>query len=187
MNRKKINAVLSLLTFIAMCMHMGYSSYAYLTFYYNPSLTKGFAIPFMVLVCLHAIIGMCSVFLLSDGTRLQNYPKQNKRILCQRMTAAFIFPLLLIHINMYSLLSDASSEEHYFIFFLLILSEVLFYCVVVVHAAVSFSRALITLGLIGSKKAEKITDRIVFTVCLVVLAVSLFAVIKGQIVMFILK
>ena len=61
MKLKKCNAVLSLLTFMAMLLHMGYAAYTYLTFYYNPALTKAFSLPLMVLTCLHGVTGMCAV------------------------------------------------------------------------------------------------------------------------------
>lgn len=64
---KKWNAFLSLLTFLAMLLHMGYNDYAYLTFYYNPVLKTATSVPFMVCTCLHAILGMLAVFLLGTG------------------------------------------------------------------------------------------------------------------------
>ena len=60
-----------------MLVHIGYTVFAYLTFYCNPTLKLLTAIPFMVLACLHAICGMLTVFLQSDGTRLDLYPRQN--------------------------------------------------------------------------------------------------------------
>ena len=62
MKLKKINAALGLLSIVFMLLHMGYTVYAYLAFYYNPFLKNLFAVPFMVLVCLHAVLGMMTVF-----------------------------------------------------------------------------------------------------------------------------
>ena len=81
MKLKKLNALLGLLSILAMLLHMGYTIVAYLMFYYNPFLKTVFAVPFMVLVCLHAVCGMVTVFLQADGTRLDLYPKQNLRTL----------------------------------------------------------------------------------------------------------
>ena len=55
---KKINAALGLLSIAAMLLHIGYTVFAYLAFYYDPMLKLLTAIPFMVLACLHAICGM---------------------------------------------------------------------------------------------------------------------------------
>ena len=170
MKLKKISAALSLLSFAALILHMGYAAYAYLTLYYNPVLTKAIAIPLIVLTCLHAVAGMSSVFLLSDGTRADLYPKKNRRTIIQRITAAFIFPLLILHINTFSLM--------------LIAAQILFYAVFITHAGVSFSKALITLGIIASAKAQRVTDKIIYALCGVLFAVTAFAVVKGQLIMF---
>ena len=77
MKLKKINAALGLLSIVAMLLHIGYTVFAYLAFYYNPTLKLLMAVPFMVLACLHAVCGMLVVFLQSDGTRLDLYPRQN--------------------------------------------------------------------------------------------------------------
>lgn len=184
MKLKKINAVLALLSFIAMFLHIGYSSFAYFTFYYNPVMTKIFAFPFMTLTCLHAVVGMCSVFLLSDGTSANLYPRQNVKTIVQRITAALIFPLLILHLNTFALLQSTSSNKQYVLFALLILSELLFYAVVISHAAVSFSKALLTLGRLGSVKALKITDKIVYILCSLLFVAASFSIIKGQLTMF---
>ena len=183
MKLKKFNAILSLISFVAMILHIGYSVFAYFTLYYNPDLTKIFAIPFMVLTCLHAVTGMCSVFLLSDGTRLL-YPKKNITTIIQRITAALIFPLLILHLNTFALLQGTSSNGQSVYFVLLLLSEVLFYAVIISHSAVSFSKAFITLGILCYDKARKITDRIIYILCAVIFSAASFSVIKGQITMF---
>ncbi len=185
MKLKKSNAVLSLLSFAAMLLHMGYSAFAYFTLFYNPLMTKIFAIPFIVLVCLHAAAGMCSVFLQADGTRLELYPKMNIQTIIQRITAALIFPLLILHLFTFSLLQSTSSSGQFILFALLILSEVLFFAVIVSHCAVSVSKALITLGLLHSDKARKITDRIIYVICMIMFAAASVSVIKGQITMFV--
>ena len=104
MKLKKANAVLALLAILIMLMHVGYSVFAYLTMYYNPFLSKLFAWSFMVIACLHAVCGMLAVFLQSDGTRLDQYPKKNLRTILQRVSAALIFPLLILHINTFALM-----------------------------------------------------------------------------------
>ena len=91
MKLKKLNAALGLLTILFMVLHIGYSVFAYLTFYYNPTLKLVFAYPFMVLMCLHAVCGMLNVFTMKDGSRADLYPKQNAGTILQRVSAALIF------------------------------------------------------------------------------------------------
>ena len=156
MRLKKTNAVLAILSMIALMVHIGYTVFAYLTFYYNPLLKIWTAVPFMVLTCLHAVCGMSSVFLQADGTRLDRYPKQNRRTILQRITAALIFPLLILHINTFALLSSSAEKGQWACFALLLISQPLFYGTVLTHIAVSVSRALITLGWLTSPEKQKI-------------------------------
>ena len=58
---------------------------------------------------------------------------------------------------------------------------------VITHAAVSFSKALITLGMLQSRRAQTIIDRIVYVFWAAVFLIASFAVTRGDIVMFILK
>ena len=185
MKLKKINATLSLLAIIVLMLHIGYSVFAYITFYYNPVLTKAFAIPFMVMTCLHAICGMSIVFLQKDGTRLDLYPKQNMRTILQRVSAAMIFPLLILHINTFQLLQFSVGKGMYLLFGLLIFMEVLFFATVITHVAVSITGALITLGILSSRKKQIILDRIIYIIGALAFVIAVIAVVKGQITMFI--
>lgn len=184
MKLKRINAALSLAAALAMLLHIGYTVYAYLAFYYNPGLKLLTAVPFMVLACLHAFCGMTSVFLQADGTRLDLYPKQNRRTVLQRVSAALIFPLLILHLNTYDLLRSSAEGGQWLCFALLLLSQPLFYGVALAHVAASLTRALITLGWLSSREAQRTLDRVICVVCALVFAVAVFAVVKGQLAMF---
>ena len=70
MRLKKANAALGLLSALFLLAHIGYNVFCYLTFYYNPVLKTVFSLPVIVLVCAHAILGMLTVFLSSDGASL---------------------------------------------------------------------------------------------------------------------
>ncbi len=185
MKLKKINAVLSLLTTLALLVHIGYTVFAYLTFYYNPSLKQFTSLPFMVLCCLHAVCGMCAVFLQGDGTRLDLYPRRNLGTLIQRVSAALIFPLLLLHLNTFNLLRSSAEGGSWFFFALLLASQPLFYAVALSHAAVSLSKALITLGGLASPEKRKVIDRTAYILFAAVFALAAYAVLKGEIAMFV--
>ena len=184
MKLKKINAVLAILSTVALFVHIAYTDFAYLTMYYNPFLKLLTSLPFMILTCLHAVCGMTSVFLQADGTRLDLYPEQNKKTIVQRVSAALIFPLLLLHINTFDMLKSCAGSGNMLCFALLIISQPVFYGVVLAHTSVSFSRSLITLGLLASRERQKKLDKIVVIVSAVFFAVTVFAVIKGQLSMF---
>ena len=184
MKLRKINAALGLLSIAAILLHMGYTVFAYVTFYYNPGLKVLTAVPFMVLTCLHAICGMLTVFLLPEGTRLDLYPKQNIRTIIQRVSAALIFPLLILHINTFALLSSSAEGGNWFMFWLLMLSQPLFYAVVLSHIAVSVTRGMITLGWLTSQERMKAIDCIVYILCALAFAIATFVVMRTEVAMF---
>ena len=184
MKLKKINAALGLLSIAAMLLHIGYTIFAYLTFYYDPGLKLLTAVPFMVLACLHAICGMLSVFLQADGTRLDLYPDHNLRTIIQRVSAALILPLLILHINTYNLLRSSAEAGHWLFFGLLMFSQPLFYAVVLTHIAVSVTRAFLTLGWLTSRYRQEMIDRVVFVICALVFLISTFVVLRTELVMF---
>ena len=165
MKLKKTNAVLGLASTAAMAAHIGYTVFAYLAFYYNPALKLWTAVPFMVLACLHAVCGMTSVFLQADGTRLDLYPKRNLRTILQRVSAALILPLLILHINTFGLLQSTTQAGQWLWFGLLMLGQPLFYAVALIHVATSVSRALITLGWLSSRDRQQTIDRAVYALC----------------------
>ena len=184
MRLKKINAVLGLLSIATMLLHIGYTVFAYLAFYYNPTLKLLTAIPFMVLACLHAVCGMLTLFLQSDGTRLELYPKQNARTILQRVSAALMLPLLILHINTFGLLQSSAEAGQWIWFALLMLSQPLFYDVVQTHIAVSVTRGLITLGWLSSTEKQKVIDRVVYILCALAFVVSTFVVVRTELAMF---
>ena len=184
MKLKKINAVLALISILAMILHIGYNIFAYLTMYYNPALKQLTSLPFILFTCLHAVFGMCSIFLLGDGTRLDLYPGQNRQTVVQRISAAFLFPLLLIHLKTFDLLRDLSETKKLMMFVLVILVQIMFYTVAISHAAVSFPRALVTLGILASRESLKHVEKVSFLAGGVLFIAAVCAVIRGELAMF---
>lgn len=184
---KKCNAYLSLLNTLTLLIHVVYNAFAYFTFYYNPTLKTLTALPFIVVVCLHAICGMCAVFLMDDGTRLDLYRRHNFRAIIQRVSAALIFPLLILHLNTYSLLKDSSAKGNLALFFLIIFIQILFYAVVTSHIAFSFSNAFVTLGVLSDMKKKKAMDRIVLFICTALFITSSVLIVRGEFLMFLPK
>ena len=187
MGLKKWNAALGLLTIFALVTHMVYNVFSYITFYYNPMLKTLTALPVIVFLCLHAITGMCSVFLLGDGTRVDPYQKQNRRTIIQRVSAALIFPLLIVHLNTFGILKGSAESGSWVVFGLVLLAQIAFYAAVLMHVATSFSRALITLGLLTSRDTQARIDRIAYILCACLFLIAAIAVTKGQLGMFLPK
>ena len=180
---KKCNACVSLVAFLAMLVHICYNDFAYLTFYYNPVLKTATAMPFMICTCIHAVLGMLIVFLQGDGTRL-TYPKKNVRTVIQRVTAALIFPMLILHLKTFDLMKETAGQGKLAAWWLLALVEVLFFGTILSHATVSFSNALITLGWLSSRERQWVINLVVWVFSIILFLVSVIAVVRGQFLMF---
>ena len=177
---KKINAVLGLLTMILLITHSGYMAFCYFIMTY-PSLIRALSWPLAVAFCLHAMLAMSLVFMNSDGTSLALYPGYNKSTVVQRISAAVLFPMLLIHLWNYQLLSmigEAGSKAALFVFAVV---EILFFGTVFTHIAVSFSRALITLGLLTSREKQRTTDKAMIIICAALFALTAIAIVRAQV------
>ena len=181
MRLKKINASLGLLSILLGLIHLCYSVVSYLFFFYNPLLKNLTAYPFMVTVCLHAVLGMMSVFLLKDGTRLNMYPAQNRGTIIQRVSAALMIPLLILHINTFNLINKSAAAGNIIAFILLVIAQVGFFGVVLSHISVSFTRGLLTLGMITSVETRDRIDRVVYVVNGILFVIASFVVTKGDI------
>lgn len=187
MGLKKANALLGLLSAVCMFAHIGYNIFCYLTFFYNPTLTTVFSLPVIVVVCAHAILGMLTVFLSSDGTRLDLYPKQNRRIILKRVSAALIFPLLILHTKSFALMKQGAADGNTFLIVLLIIVEVLFFAVVITHISTSLTAGLVTLGLLTSIEKQVLIDRVVYVIGALMFIVSSCAISYGRITMFLVS
>lgn len=181
---KKASAALALFSILCILLHIGYNVFAYLTMYYNPLLKNLTAIPLMVAVCLHAVLGMLSVFTQADGTRLDLYPKQNLRTILQRASAALIFPLLILHINTFALMQGCAERGQTAFILLLMAAEILFFATIIIHVAVSFTKAFITLGWLTSQETQQRIDRVVYVLGAIIFVVSVVAIVRTQVFMF---
>ena len=184
MKLKKASAVLGLLSILLMLAHVIYSVFAYLTMYYNPTVTKILAWPFMVTFCLHAVFGMLSVFLQTDGTRMDLYPGKNLRTILQRVSAALIFPLLILHIYTFGLMQGCAERGQKGMIILIMLGEILFFAVIITHVVTSATKAFITLGWLTSQRTQVRLDRVLYVIGAIVFAVTVFVIVRGQYFMF---
>ena len=181
---KRTNAVLGLLTVILLFIHTGFNVFCYMTMFYDPVLKSIFSLPLIVVFCLHAVLGMSLVFMNSDGTGLVLYPGYNKYTIAQRISAALLFPVLLIHLRTFAFMGTSAEAGNAVVIIILIIVEVLFFGTVFTHISVSFSRALITLGLLSSREKQRRIDKAMIIICAVFFIVSVIAVVRTQLIMF---
>jgi succinate dehydrogenase/fumarate reductase cytochrome b subunit len=138
----------------------------------------------MVMVCLHAICGMMTVFTQGDGTRMDLYPNQNMRTVLQRLSAALIFPFLILHLYTFTLMNNSATSGKIIYVILLIIAEVLFFATVITHVSVSITKAFITLGILCSKELMDKIDKVIYIVNAVVFVIAVVVIVRGQIIMF---
>ena len=167
---KKWNARLSLLTLLLLLIHAAYQLYAYITFYYNPTLSKAFGYAVAGCFVLHGILAAICVFALHDSKKIA-YKKLNRRTLIQRISAALILLLLPLHIFSFSLLNSSAGGIGYV---LVELAQILFFAALLCHSALSFSNALVTLGWLSDIKKKRIIDAVALVIAvLLFIAVSI--------------
>ena len=181
---KKVNAVLGLAVTTLLVIHIIYEIYAYLTFYYNPVLTKIIAYSILVTGVIHILISCYILFVSHDRGKGIRYPGLNIRTLLQRISACAIAVLLILHMNTFMLLTNTSKSSRV-LFTAVLAIQILFYAFSLLHAGLSFVNALITLGLVSSEKIRKRTDTAVWIFCATLFAAASYIVVNTQIAMFI--
>ncbi len=168
MKLKKINAGLSLLTIALLFLHTTYQAFSFILSYQNLILTIAFGYALVASLSAHAVIGCIFVFGKHDSKKIA-YPKLNPQTTLQRISMIMISVLLLPH--MFSFLMRAKAAGSIF-YYLLEFSQVLFFAAVFLHVSVSFSKALITFGILKDNKSRKIVDVIISILCGIDFAVT---------------
>lgn len=174
MRLKKWNAVLGLGIVAALLCHAGTMVCSLLTGWYDPALCKGFAHTAVVLLVLHVLTTLCIFFFKHDGAGAR-YARQNARTWVQRATALLILIFIHMHTTAYAHMATGETLTRGASIFHGI-TESIYLLAVCTHTAVSFGKAFVTLGWISSSKAAKRLDAVAYTVCGIVAAAALFAV-----------
>lgn len=180
---KKINAFLGLSIITLFLIHIIYEIYAYLTFYYNPVLTKVIAYAVLGIAGLHALLSIFIVFFMHDRGNGMRYPALNVRTLLQRISAFAALALIIVHMNTFSLLKK-TAEASRPLFFTVLAVQAVFYANVLLHIGLSTGNALITIGVITNTKTRKIFDITVWIICAILFISALVIVTRTQLAMF---
>ena len=167
MKLKKCNAILSLILTGLFLVHAFYQTISYVAFYYNPVLSKALAYSLLACMCAHAVLACISVCGRHDSQKIA-YPKLNMRTVLQRASAAAAVILLLFHVFSFAILTKTAGSIFYYVGEAL---QLAFIGAMFLHVAVSFSKAFITLGLVGDEKKIKIIDIVCAVLCAVLFSV----------------
>ena len=185
MRLKKANACLSILSMICLLAHIATCVYSYIAFIYMPGPIRATADSAAVFITVHAFISLYLVFCRGDGFRIDRYPRQNIGTHIQRIAALAILLMLIPHFKAFGILMYMQTTGQADNLKLFMLSEAVFYALVILHIAVSFSKALITFGVITSEQAIKKTDRIVYVIAIIIYIIAVYSILKTQTLMFI--
>ena len=186
MKLKKLNAVLGLLSILSLLVHVGYTIYTYIAFYYNPVISRATQLPLVLLVLTHAVCGMLILFLYNDGSQPTLYPKQNRRTIIQRVSAALILPVLFVHFDTFKTMQSSAEAGNTTPVYLLMVIETLFFAIVIAHVSTSLTNAFITLGILSSRETQKKINRAVYVIGAAVFLFAVFAVVRTQAAMFLM-
>jgi len=163
MKLKKMNAILSLLTVLGLCVHLANQIITYAFFIYNPVVSKIIGFSLMGLFVLHGGLAVTILFVSHDSIRIE-YKKLNMRTVFQRITATLMMLLLPVHVLSFGILSKGPGPA---VYVLLEVARFLFYASVLVHFGLSFGNSLVTLGLLENRKKKKILDLIMLILAIV--------------------
>ena len=174
---KKINAVWGWLSIIALLGHLVTMSYSLLTGWYDFAICKALAYATAITVGGHVVFALIVVMFLHDGANLGGYAGLNKRTILQRASGIAILVLLVAHVHSFGFITageplDAPTKAF------IIVTEVLFFAAICTHLATSFSKSLITWGLIREESTERRVNLIAEIVCAVLFVVPCFALVR---------
>ena len=174
---KKLNAVWGWLAIAALLGHLATMVYSLSTGWYDFGICKTLAYATAVTVGGHVIFSLIIVMFLHDGTRLGGYAGLSKRTIVQRASGIAILVLLVAHVHSFGFIVageplDALAKA------LIIVSEVLFFAAICTHLATSFSKSLITWGLIRDEAVERRVNLAAEIVCAIIFAVASFALVR---------
>ena len=158
---KKVNAYLSLLSMILLGFHAIYEISAYAVLYYNPGISQLSGYLAGGVIAIHAAVSIINLFLLHDSKTII-YWKFNIGMIIQRVSAGIMLILLPIHICSFDLLNSSFGSIGYFF---VEAAQIFFFTALFAHIAVSFSKALISLGFLLDDKKRRIIDKAVILFC----------------------
>ena len=161
MGLKKANACISLLLVVVFLAHSVYELIACLTMSFDPTVVKVFGITVAAFVSVHVVLSVISIFKYQDSKKI-DYPKLNKRTWLQRFSAVMIVVLLPLHMRT---AGWVMAEGVTALSIALEILQVIFFALVYLHIAVSFSRALLTLGWITEERTKRRIDLVTGILC----------------------
>lgn len=172
---KKLNAVLSWILTALLIGHIATTLNFLLTGAYDFQVMMKLPRILAVVCILHVCLSIGIVFFMHDGSDLTKYRKLNQRTLVQRASGLMILLLVHPHVRMFESFLYESVPLAPGKKILVFLVEMLSFASIYTHLGCSFSRSLITMGLIRSEKTEHRVDTAAAVLCAAGFALTFFA------------
>lgn len=164
---KKWNAVCSWMLTLFLLGHMLTMSIPVLTGGQDYSDCQILAGGIVATVLIHVVLCIVSYYPRRGVLNFHRYRKENWRLITQRISGIVILILLYPHMRVLHLIISGAK-------FLVLVTEILFAGAAFLHLSVSFSRSMLTLGLLKNDRMEKLVDYVTWIICglLMVLTVA---------------
>lgn len=170
---KKWNAVCSWMLTLFLLGHMLTMSIPVLTGGQDYSDCQILAEGIVATVLIHVVLCIVSYYPRRGVLNFHRYRKENWRLITQRISGIVILILLYPHMRVLHLIISGASFSGG-AKFLVLVTEILFAGAAFLHLSVSFSRSMLTLGLLRNDRMEKLVDYVTWIICglLMVLTVA---------------
>lgn len=170
---KKWNAVCSWMLTLFLLGHMLTMSIPMLTGRQDYSDCQILAEGIVATVLIHVVLCIVSYYPRRGILNFHRYRKENWRLITQRISGIIILILLYPHMRVLHLIISGASFSGG-AKFLVLVTEILFAGAAFLHLSVSFSRSMLTLGLLKNDRMEKLVDYVTWIICglLMVLTVA---------------
>lgn len=170
---KKWNAVCSWMLTLFLLGHMLTMSIPMLTGGQDYSDCQILAEGIMATVLIHVVLCIVSYYPRRGVLNFHRYRKENWRLITQRISGIVILILLYPHMRVLHLIISGATFSGG-AKFLVLVTEILFAGAAFLHLSVSFSRSMLTLGLLKNDRMEKLVDYVTWIICglLMVLTVA---------------
>ena len=170
---KKWNAVCSWMLTLFLLGHMLTMSIPVLTGGQDYSDCQILAGGIEATVLIHVVLCIVSYYPRRGVLNFHRYRKENWRLITQRISGIVILILLYPHMRVLHLIISGASFSGG-AKFLVLVTEILFAGAAFLHLSVSFSRSMLTLGLLKNDRMEKLVDYVTWIICglLMVLTVA---------------
>ena len=168
---KKVNACITWIIMLLFYSHLIVMSYSLATGWYDYNICKTLARATGIVISIHAILSIIVVLFLHDGVKVGYYAKRNIKTIIQRATAIIIMIFVHLHVKAFRFIvqgTHLSTADKAFI----LVTEFIFYGANFLHLTVSFSKSLVTMGLLRSDDKEKLINRIVLVINVVLMCVA---------------